>query len=78
MQIDTIWLSETGTQGRRWVYIGVLGISLLFLAFTVIKRDTMKQYNGLHITIHCLKKRANYLGSSDRIYQAGGDGLVLH
>ena len=77
LQIEMIWLSKTSPQGRWCIYIWVLGISLLLLASPMLKGDAMKQYRGRHISIRCQNGWANYLGSSDVIYQADGIGLIL-
>ena len=44
---------RNGPQGRRWIYIWVLGISLLLLDFTEIKGDSMKQSHERHIPMRC-------------------------
>ena len=75
--IDTIWLSETAPQQRWCFYIQVLGISILLIAFPVIKRDATKKSCGRHITILFQPGRENYLGNSDGMYRPGGIVLVL-
>ena len=77
MQIDMVYLSKSGPQGSWFIYIWVLGISLIFLACPVIKGDAIKQYHGRHISMRCQNGRAKYLGSSDGMSWAGGIVLVL-
>ena len=43
----------------------------------MIRGDAMKQYHGRHISMHCQKLKANYLGSIDGMSRVGGKCFVL-